>query len=49
MPGAGWLAVFKYMGSRMGLMQPWCCRPHGTLNAEQQRRVDAELEMLGVL
>ena len=48
-PGAGWLAVFKYMGSRMGLMQPWCCRPHGTLNAEQQRRVDAELEMLGVL
>ena len=48
-PGAGWLAVFKYMGSRMGLMQPWCCRPHGTLNAEQRKKVDAELEKLGVL
>ncbi|MBQ3705830.1 MAG: dihydrodipicolinate synthase family protein [Clostridia bacterium] len=47
--GAGWLSVFKYMGSRMGLMQPWCCRPHVTLNSEQQRKVDAEMERLGVL
>lgn len=45
-PGVGWLAVFKYMGSRMGLMQPWCCRPHGILNKEQKRRVDAALERL---
>ena len=48
MPGAGWLAVFKYAGSRMKLMQPWCCRPHGTLNEEQRRKVDAVLEQLGI-
>ena len=45
-PGAGWLAVFKYAGSRMGLMQPWSCRPHGELDAATKRRVDAILERL---
>ena len=49
MPGVGWLAVFKYAGSRMKLMQPWSCRPHGTLDEAQKRKVDAVLEKLGVL
>ena len=49
MPGVGWLAVFKYAGSRMKLMQPWCCRPHRTLSDEQKRQADAVLERLGVL
>ena len=44
MPGAGWLAVFKYMGSRMGLMQPWCCLPQSPLSDAQKRKVDAFLE-----
>lgn len=44
MPGVSWLAVFKYAGSRMGLMQPWCCRPHRALNPEERKRVDAALE-----
>ena len=38
------LAVFKYAGSRMGLMQPWCCRPHRALNPAECRRVDALLD-----
>ena len=45
-PGAGWLTVFKYAGSRMGLMQPWCCRPHAPLNDAQKRAVDAILDQL---
>ena len=46
LPGAGWLAVFKYIGSRMGLMQPWSCRPHGTLTDDQKHAIDKALERI---
>ena len=46
MPGASWLAVFKYIGSRLGLMQPWCCRPYAPLNEVQRRRVDELLSQM---
>ena len=41
------LAVFKYAGSCMGLMQPWCCRPAQPLTPRQAsavRRMLAELD-----
>ena len=47
LPGACWLAVFKYAGSCMGLMQPWCCRPAQPLTPRQAsavRRMLAELD-----
>ena len=45
-PGACWLSIFKYAGSRMGLMQPWCCLPAKPLTAQQMRAVDAILDTL---
>ena len=48
-PGVSWLAVFKYIGSRMGLMQPWCCAPYVPPTPEQARRIDAVLDELGLL
>ena len=42
--GACWLAVFKYAGSRLGLMQPWCFAPSQGLTEEQKYRVDEILE-----
>ena len=44
--GVSWLSVFKCIGCWMGLMQPWCCPPHASLNEEQQRRVFRELDLL---
>ncbi len=45
-PGACWLAVFKYAGSRIGLMQPWCCLPAKPLTPAQMKTVDCILEGL---
>lgn len=45
-PGACWLSIFKYAGSRMGLMQPWCCLPAKALTAQQMKAVDAILDSL---
>lgn len=45
-PGAGWLAVFKYAASRMGLMQPWSCQPYATLTDTQKHKVDEILDSL---
>lgn len=42
--GVGWLAVFKYAASRMGLMQPWCCEPFAAPDADQRKAIDAILE-----
>lgn len=42
--GACWLSAFKYAGSRLGLMQPYCLHPSQPLTAEQMRAVDAILE-----
>ena len=44
-PGACWLSVFKYAGSRLGLMQPWCFAPSQGLTDEQRYRVDQTLEL----
>lgn len=36
-----WLAAFKHIGARMGLMQPFCAAGQPTLSEEGQRNLDA--------
>lgn len=36
-----WLAAFKHIGARMGLMQPFCAAGQPTLSEEGQRDLDA--------
>ena len=43
-PGACWLSAFKYAGSRMGLMKPWCFAPSQPLTKDQERSIDEFLE-----
>lgn len=43
-PGACWLSAFKYAGSRLGLMQPYCLNPSQPLTPEQMHVVDKILE-----
>lgn len=43
-PGACWLSAFKYAGSRLGLMQPYCLNPSQPLTPEQMRVADEILE-----
>lgn len=47
-PGACWLSAFKYAGSRLGLMKPYCLNPSNPLTREQEYEVDGVLEMLRV-
>ncbi len=46
MPGVSWLAVFKFLASRMGLIQPWCCRPYLPPDPAQQAVLLAKMEPL---
>ena len=47
-PGVHWLAVFKYIGSRMGLMEPWCCVPLIPPDRAAKKRIDAAVEALEI-
>lgn len=42
--GVCWLSIFKYAGSRMGLMKPYCLLPSQPLDTAHMRIVDQTLE-----
>ncbi len=42
--GVGWLSVFKYAAEKMGLMQPFSCKPYAVPDENQKRQIDRILE-----